>query len=71
MSTMSYKATLKRGYAVVHDDAGPVTTAAAARRAKVRDIEFADGRMDAIPRGAAAPRPRKPGPGDPDQGALF
>lgn len=69
MSSMSYKATLGRGYAVVHGPAAVVTSRAEAARAGALEIEFADGRLAVAPAG-------KPGPGrlrpeSPDQGSLF
>ncbi|MFD2738474.1 exodeoxyribonuclease VII large subunit [Sulfitobacter aestuarii] len=41
--TLSYKATLARGYAVVRGQTGVVTRAEEARRADALEIEFADG----------------------------
>ena len=52
--TLSYKATLARGYAVVRGADGVVTTAAAARAAGALEIEFADGRMTAGGEGGGA-----------------
>ncbi len=71
--TLSYRATLARGYAVVRGDGAVVTTAAAALRADLLEIEFADGRMRP---GAAADEPPRPKPAPrksppPDQGSLF
>ncbi|EAR49626.1 Exonuclease VII, large subunit, partial [Oceanicola granulosus HTCC2516] len=43
--TLGYRATLRRGYAVVRGDGDVVTSAAAARAARALEIEFADGRM--------------------------
>ncbi|PYC48819.1 exodeoxyribonuclease VII large subunit [Litorivita pollutaquae] len=43
--TLSYKATLARGYAVVRGKDGVVTGVGAARAAGILEIEFADGRM--------------------------
>ncbi len=68
--TLSYKATLDRGYAVVRGDGALVKTAAAARKADKIEIVFADDTFSpAAPRKApsAAPKP-KPSPG---QGSLF
>ncbi|WP_238366947.1 exodeoxyribonuclease VII large subunit [Mesobacterium pallidum] len=65
--TLGHKATLARGYAVVHSDAGLVTSKAAAEAATGLEIEFADGRMKiggAAPKKAAKPKP-------PEQGSLF
>ena len=47
--TMSYRATLRRGYAVVRGEAGPVTDRATASRLRAFEIEFHDGRLDAAP----------------------
>jgi len=81
--TLGYKATLRRGYAVVRGDGAVVTSAAAAEAAARLEIEFADGRMEPGPQQAqprrAAPAAKKAGdppavkkPGDPpDQGSLF
>ena len=68
--TLSYRATLQRGYAVVRDGTKVLTTAKAAGKAGALEIEFADGKL---PLGQAAPKPakRKPTPDKPDQGSLF
>ena len=70
LTSLSYTETLKRGFAVVRDEAGAVVPSAArARQAGSLEIEFADGRVSPGP----TPRPRKPsdtGPGE-DQGSLF
>lgn len=68
--TLSYKATLARGYAVVHGVDGVVTSKAAAEQADGLEIEFHDGRF--TPAGGA-PRRRKtaPKPPLPEQGDLF
>ncbi len=70
--TLGYTETLRRGYAVVRDDAGVVTGRAAAARAVTLEIEFHDGRLSvrpddapppAAPPGATpAPEPAKPAP---------
>ena len=57
--TLSYKATLERGYAVVRSKGQVVTTKAAAAKADALEIEFADGRLDLAAKSA------------PDQGSLF
>lgn len=44
-SSLGYKATLERGYAVVRDGGAVVTTAKAASDATDLEIEFSDGRM--------------------------
>lgn len=81
--TLSYKATLMRGYAVVRAGDQVVTTKAAAQRAGALDIEFADGKMavgqpgsappgGSAPKSGADPRPSKrPKDNPPDQGSLF
>ena len=65
--TLSYKATLARGYAVVRGDGDVVTGKQAAQKAAVLEIEFADGRMTVG--GKAAPR--KASEKSPGQGSLF
>ena len=69
--TLGYKATLKRGYAVVRGDGAVVTTKSAAAEARDLEIEFADGRL----RTAGPSRPvRRPAGGTkspPEQGDLF
>ncbi|MEM7075098.1 MAG: exodeoxyribonuclease VII large subunit [Pseudomonadota bacterium] len=77
--TLSYKATLRRGYAVVRETGGAVlTTRTAAQSAASLEIEFTDGLLPVHPhegpraapekRTAAKPSKRK---GSPDQGSLF
>ena len=78
LGAFSYKAVLRRGFAVVHDSTGqPVRTAAATEAGMGISIEFADGRADAVigVRGtrkqATSVKPSrdsKPGGG---QGSLF
>ena len=65
--TLSYKATLARGYAVVRGSGEIVTTKAAAATATGLEIEFADGRL----RVGGAPAPRKAPGKPPEQGSLF
>ncbi|RKT30798.1 exodeoxyribonuclease VII large subunit [Roseovarius halotolerans] len=57
--TLGYKATLKRGYAVVRGDGAVVTTREAAAQATALEIEFADGRLDLAAGGGGG------GPGTP------
>ncbi|MFV0513352.1 MAG: exodeoxyribonuclease VII large subunit [Jhaorihella sp.] len=65
--TLGYRATLARGYAVVHGAGGIVTSRTAAARSGTLEIEFSDGRM-----AVGRKPPRKPGqPDEPDQGSLF
>ncbi len=64
--TLSYKATLARGYAVVRAGGQVVTSRKDAASSAALEIEFADGRLDVG--GKAARKPRAPAP---DQGSLF
>ena len=65
--TLGYRATLERGYAVVHAADGVVTTVAKAKGAL--EIEFHDGRVKAEAGGTS---PAKSGGRKPsDQGSLF
>ncbi|EPX87428.1 Exodeoxyribonuclease VII large subunit [Rubellimicrobium thermophilum DSM 16684] len=69
--TLSYRATLARGYAVVRSEGGIVTTAAGAARHPLLQIEFADGVVPVVPRGGApASRRRSSGSGG-EQGSLL
>jgi len=65
--TLSYKATLARGYAVVHGEDGVLTTKAAAQKAGALEIEFSDGRMSL----AGKPKRTVAGRTPTDQGSLF
>jgi exodeoxyribonuclease VII large subunit len=65
--TLSYKATLARGYAVVRSDGAVVTKKAAAQKAATLEIEFADGRMTV----GGKPSTRKTTTPSPKQGSLF
>ena len=83
----SYREVLKRGYALVRDEAGhPLHSAAAVSSGARLDIEFADGRVNAVadgesrptPPAAAPPVPKAPKPrrsggegGGGGQGSLF
>ena len=75
----SYRATLKRGFALVRDGAGrPLRAAAEVAPGNRLDIEFADGRVGAVAEGEARLRPppvprtrRRLSGGDPGQGSLF
>ena len=77
--TLSYKATLERGYAVVRGDGAVVTTQKAAAAASALEIEFADGRMALGGSGGATPasssKPKAKPAAKPDkptgQGSLF
>ncbi|WP_137703008.1 exodeoxyribonuclease VII large subunit [Marimonas lutisalis] len=71
--TLGYKATLKRGYAVVRGEAGVLTTKKAAEQATALEIEFQDGRLKlggGGGGGGTARRAAKPGK-PPEQGSLF
>ncbi len=61
LDTLSYQATLRRGYAVVRAGDDLLTARADAARAKTLEIEFADGKLDVTPIGATPSRPPKPG----------
>lgn len=80
--TLSYRATLARGYAVVRDGDQVITSAKSAAEARALSIEFTDGTYALtgtapapdsapVPKPAAKParKPRKTPP--PDQGSLF
>ena len=74
--TLGYKATLKRGYAVVRNEAGTlVTTAKSAEAAKSVEIEFQDGTYspDVVVRPGKPKSSKKPAknPSGSDQGDLF
>ena len=66
--TLSYKATLERGYAVVRGEDGVVTTKKEAARAGALEIEFADGRLAV---GGKPARKAAAKPDASDQGSLF
>lgn len=69
--TLGYRATLKRGYAVVRGDGEVVTNKSAAASAKALEIEFSDGRMALDRPGKPARKAAKAKPNPPDQGSLF
>ncbi len=78
--TLSYQATLERGYAVVRGDGALVKTAEQAGKASAIEIEFADGRLKvgegqssalAAPEKKAVTKPKPKKPDAPDQGSLF
>lgn len=70
--TLSYKATLQRGYAVVRADGNVVTTKAQAEKHEVLTIEFSDGDLTTQSAENAKRASRKtPKPITPDQGSLF
>jgi exodeoxyribonuclease VII large subunit len=58
LAAFSYREVLKRGFALVRDDAGhPVHSAAAVGAGTRVEIEFADGRVGALADGTAAAKP--------------
>ncbi|WP_147125510.1 exodeoxyribonuclease VII large subunit [Shimia ponticola] len=65
--TLSYKATLDRGYAVIHADGKVATRKTDADGAKAIEIEFADGKLSI----GSAPSKRAAKPKPPEQGSLF
>ncbi|PLX36111.1 MAG: exodeoxyribonuclease VII large subunit [Hyphomicrobiales bacterium] len=61
METLSYKNVLKRGFALVRDDAGkPVRAAAGVASGSALEIEFADGRLDVVAAGGSKPPSGEP-----------
>ncbi|WP_208350868.1 exodeoxyribonuclease VII large subunit [Pseudaestuariivita rosea] len=64
--TLGYKATLKRGYAVVRGDGDVVTSKDKAGQATILELEFADGRLTL---GAKPHKTNKTSA--PEQGSLF
>ncbi|MFQ5346981.1 MAG: exodeoxyribonuclease VII large subunit, partial [Rhodothalassiaceae bacterium] len=76
LESMSYRAVLARGYAVLRDDAGvPVTRAAALSAGMHVTAELVDGRKGLIVEGGPAARPARRraarAPGTPEQQKLF
>ncbi|MEL6689880.1 MAG: exodeoxyribonuclease VII large subunit [Pseudomonadota bacterium] len=69
--TLSYKATLDRGYAVVRSGGEVVTRKAHVKAGEPLEIEFADGRFS--PGAAVATKPKRAGGSNPPtkQGSLF
>jgi exodeoxyribonuclease VII large subunit len=65
--TLSYKATLERGFAVVRSEGAVVTDSKTAGAASVLEIQFADGRVTVSNKPAPRKTTRKP----PAQGSLF
>src|SRR5690606_16306878 len=72
LATLDYHAVLPPGFAAVRDAVNkPVVAAAAVRPAMPVSIEFADGRVQAVTKGAEAPAPRRarrPGKGEDGEG---
>lgn len=78
LETLSYQATLNRGYAIVRDAKGKLLRSAKAVSAEAKvGVTLADGSVELSPTGAtqpgASPKPKKaPSKSDPsDQGNLF
>lgn len=71
LDTLSYRATLARGFAVLRDGDQVVSSTKSAAKARSLSVEFADGIMDLnAPR--SAPRSKKSDAGNgPEQGSLF
>lgn len=65
--SLGHAETLKRGFAIVRGDGHVVSSRAAAEKAAVLEIEFADGRLTT---GGKAPRKTRSGE-PPQQGSLF
>jgi len=65
--TLSYKATLRRGYAVVRAQGKVVTDKSTAEKATALEIEFADGRLDLSDKPVKKQAKQSP----PNQGSLF
>ncbi len=74
LETLSYQATLARGYAIVRDTDGKlIRSASPAASADALKLTFADGDVMATPSGSAPPAAKKTAPKKPkgDQGSLF
>ena len=75
LRSLGYTETLRRGFAVVRDDAGKlVQGAGAAQAAGALEIEFSDGRVPVIAGGgkpARKARKNEPEPDEGPQGSLF
>ena len=83
LAALSHRGVLARGFALVRDlDGHPLRNAAAISPAQRLDIEFSDGRVQAVAEGSSLepaakpaprirPRPRRRGGHDPGQGNLF
>ncbi len=65
--TLGHAETLRRGFAIVRGDGHVVTGRAAAEKATVLEIEFADGRLTTGGKPARKGKPGEP----PQQGSLF
>ncbi len=73
LGSLDYHATLERGFAVVRDGAGLVTTRAQAGAAAALEIEFRDGAIAVTPIAGASRTSRTAKPAKPpeEQGSLF
>ncbi|MGA1341891.1 MAG: exodeoxyribonuclease VII large subunit [Hyphomonas sp.] len=72
LQTLSYQATLKRGYAIVRDTDGRlIRSAGLASGTQQFRVSFADGDIAARPLDAPPPKPRAPARRPGDQGNLF
>jgi len=75
LESLSYEQVLARGFALVRDAGGrPLLRAQAVEPGTALNIEFADGRVDAVADGAAPARPkpaRRTAPVSKDQGNLW
>jgi exodeoxyribonuclease VII large subunit len=72
LETLSYQATLKRGYALVRSPDGQlVRSAEIASKADELHITFADGGVTATPKDSEAPPSSKPSLRKGEQGSLF
>lgn len=76
--SLSYQGVLRRGFAVIRDDAGKTVVAATAvSPGKALDIEFRDGHVPVVAKGGGGenknpkPRPKKAKTSGKDQGKLF
>lgn len=70
LQALSHKSVLGRGFALVRSDSGQLLTRAAqVKPGQKLELEFADGRKDAVASGH--PRARKPKTTEPEQGDLF
>jgi exodeoxyribonuclease VII large subunit len=71
LNALSYRNVLKRGFALVREEAGaPLHSAAAVAPGQPLRIEFADGEVAARAQGEAAPRKRR-AKEQSEQGSLF
>ncbi len=72
LETLSYQATLKRGYAIVRDTEGRlIRSAALASGTDEFKVSFADGDVAARPVDAPPPKPKAPPRKPGEQGSLF